>query len=101
VVDAVVGGVAGVVRPVRAMLHHYYDRRLHLDDRYIAWMARAVAPEGGGDHGSTRGGYDQLGLGTLMYAEQPSPRPVHRNTGRPCGALVIPVHERGEGLVGR
>lgn len=29
-----------------------------------------VAPEGGcGDYGSTSGGYDQLGFGTLMYAK--------------------------------
>jgi hypothetical protein len=29
-----------------------------------------VHPEGGGgDYGSTSGGYDQLGFGTLMYAK--------------------------------
>lgn len=36
----------------------------------ITAMAERVRPEGGGgDHGSTGGGYDQLGFGTLMYAK--------------------------------
>ncbi|MER6357477.1 alginate lyase family protein [Streptomyces sp. NPDC001634] len=60
----------GQVRPVWAMLHYHYNRRLYLDDKYIAQMAFSVAPEGGGgDYGSTSGGYDQLGFGTLMYAK--------------------------------
>jgi hypothetical protein len=33
-------------------------------------MAESVRPEGGGgDYGSTSGGYDQTGFGTLMYAK--------------------------------
>ncbi|MEU5597741.1 alginate lyase family protein [Streptomyces sp. NPDC020298] len=60
----------GQARPVWAMLHYHYNRRLSLDDKYIAKMAASVAPEGGGgDYGSTSGGYDQLGFGTLMYAK--------------------------------
>ncbi|MGW0870524.1 alginate lyase family protein [Streptomyces sp. NPDC002740] len=60
----------GQVRPVWAMLHYHYNRRLSLDDRYISQMCFSVAPEGGGgDYGSTSGGYDQLGFGTLMYAK--------------------------------
>ncbi|MER5750545.1 alginate lyase family protein [Streptomyces sp. NPDC002088] len=60
----------GQVRPVWAMLHYHYNRRLYLDDRYISQMCFSVAPEGGGgDYGSTSGGYDQLGFGTLMYAK--------------------------------
>ncbi|MBX9393836.1 alginate lyase family protein [Streptomyces sp. TRM72054] len=61
----------GQVRPVWAMLHFHYNRRLYLDDRYISQMYyNLVAPEGGGgDYGSTSGGYDQLGFGTLMYAK--------------------------------
>ncbi|WP_328874589.1 alginate lyase family protein [Streptomyces sp. NBC_00287] len=63
-------GSRGQVRPVWAMLHYHYNRRLYLDDKYIAQMCFSVAPEGGGgDYGSTSGGYDQLGLGTLMYAK--------------------------------
>ncbi|MFG2955277.1 alginate lyase family protein [Streptomyces sp. NPDC048291] len=61
----------GQLRPVWAMLHFHYNRRLGLDDKYISAMYYdLVAPEGGGgDYGSTSGGYDQLGFGTLMYAK--------------------------------
>ncbi|MDN0200566.1 alginate lyase family protein [Streptomyces sp. S.PNR 29] len=61
----------GQIRPVWAMLHFHYNRRLFLDDKYISQMYyNLVAPEGGGgDYGSTSGGYDQLGFGTLMYAK--------------------------------
>ncbi|MFE5888141.1 alginate lyase family protein [Streptomyces sp. NPDC056468] len=60
----------GQVRPVWAMLHYHYGRRLLLDDKYIADMCFSVAPEGGGgDYGSDSGGFDQLGFGTLMYAK--------------------------------
>ncbi|MCX5062232.1 MULTISPECIES: alginate lyase family protein [unclassified Streptomyces] len=63
-------GSRGALRPVWAMLHYHYNRRLHLDDKYISAMYGRVAPEGGGgDFGSTSGGYDQLGFGTLMYAK--------------------------------
>ncbi|WP_435281842.1 alginate lyase family protein [Streptomyces koelreuteriae] len=63
-------GSRGQVRPVWAMLHYHYGRRLLLDDKYISQMCFSVAPEGGGgDYGSDSGGYDQLGFGTLMYAK--------------------------------
>ncbi|MEV0634401.1 alginate lyase family protein [Streptomyces sp. NPDC050619] len=60
----------GQVRPVWAQLHYHYGRRLLLDDKYISQMCFSVAPEGGGgDYGTTSGGFDQLGFGTLMYAK--------------------------------
>ncbi|TXS42337.1 cell wall anchor protein [Streptomyces sp. uw30] len=60
----------GQVRPVWAMLHYHYNRRVNLDDKYISQMCFSVAPEGGGgDYGSDSGGFDQLGFGTLMYAK--------------------------------
>ncbi|MCG7206471.1 alginate lyase family protein [Streptomyces arenae] len=61
----------GQIRPVWAMLHFHYNRRVNLDDKYISAMYYdLVAPEGGGgDYGSDSGGYDQLGFGTLMYAK--------------------------------
>ncbi|KOU61978.1 cell wall anchor protein [Streptomyces sp. MMG1533] len=64
-------GSRGQVRPVWAQLHFHYNRRVYLDDKYISQMYyNLVAPEGGGgDYGSTSGGYDQLGFGTLMYAK--------------------------------
>lgn len=37
---------------------------------YITAMAESVRPEGGGgDYGTTSGGFDQLGFGTVMYAK--------------------------------
>ncbi|AEM84369.1 alginate lyase family protein [Streptomyces violaceusniger] len=60
----------GQARPVWAMLHYHYNRRVNLDDKYISQMCFSVAPEGGGgDYGTDSGGYDQLGFGTLMYAK--------------------------------
>jgi hypothetical protein len=64
-------GSRGQIRPVWGMIHFHYNRRLYLDDKYISAMYyNLVAPEGGGgDYGSTSGGYDQLGFGTLTYAK--------------------------------
>ncbi|MEO3752418.1 alginate lyase family protein [Streptomyces sp. B6B3] len=61
----------GQVRPVWALIHFHYNRRRYWDDPHIRDMYYGlVAPEGGGgDYGSTSGGYDQLGFGTLMYAK--------------------------------
>jgi hypothetical protein len=59
----------GQHRPVWAMLQHHYAHRLGRKVNYITAMTRAVGPEGGGgDFGPNSGGYDQLGFGTLMYA---------------------------------
>ncbi|MFI9827500.1 alginate lyase family protein [Streptomyces sp. NPDC051913] len=64
-------GSRGQIRPVWAQLHFHYNRRLSLDDKYISQMYYdLVASEGGGgDYGTTSGGFDQLGFGTLMYAK--------------------------------
>ena len=61
----------GQIRPVWAMLHFHYNRRIGLDDKYISSMYYdLVGTEGGGgDYGTDSGGYDQLGFGTLMYAK--------------------------------
>ncbi|WP_406472292.1 alginate lyase family protein [Streptomyces sp. NBC_01615] len=60
----------GQVRPVWDILHYHYARRRGLDVPYITAMAESVRPEGGGgDYGSTSGGFDQTGFGTLMYAK--------------------------------
>ncbi|MGW0707087.1 alginate lyase family protein [Streptomyces sp. NPDC002643] len=60
----------GQVRPVWDILHYHYARRRGLSVPYITRMAESVRPEGGGgDYGSTSGGFDQTGFGTLMYAK--------------------------------
>jgi hypothetical protein len=60
----------GQVRPVWDILHYHYTRRRYLSVPYITAMAESVRPEGGGgDYGTTSGGFDQLGFGTVMYAK--------------------------------
>jgi hypothetical protein len=66
---AVSSASRGQLRPVWDLVHYHYARRRGLSVPYITAMAEKVRPEGGGgDYGSTSGGYDQLGFGTLMYA---------------------------------
>ena len=60
----------GQLRPVWEILHYHYTRRKYLSVPYISAMAAQVRPEGGGgDYGSTSGGFDQTGFGTLAYAK--------------------------------
>lgn len=60
----------GQARPVWDILHYHYARRRGLSVPYITAMAEKGRPEGGGgDYGSTSGGFDQLGFGTLLYAK--------------------------------
>jgi hypothetical protein len=60
----------GQVRPVWEILHFHYTRRRYLSVPSISAMAAQVRPEGGGgDYGSTSGGFDQTGFGTLAYAK--------------------------------
>ncbi|MBD0735684.1 alginate lyase family protein [Streptomyces sp. CBMA29] len=60
----------GQVRPVWDQLYYHYAGRQKLSVPNIAAMAAQGRPEGGGgDYGTTSGGFDQLGFGTLMYAK--------------------------------
>ncbi|MFD8870945.1 alginate lyase family protein [Streptomyces sp. NPDC059590] len=60
----------GQTRPVWDILHYHYARRRGLSVPHITAMAEKGRPEGGGgDYGSTSGGFDQLGFGTLLYAK--------------------------------
>ncbi|MFF5010280.1 alginate lyase family protein [Streptomyces phaeochromogenes] len=60
----------GQARPVWDILYYHYAKRRGLSVPYIQAMAESVRPEGGGgDYGSTSGGFDQLGFGTVMYAK--------------------------------
>ncbi|WP_335988319.1 AbfB domain-containing protein [Glycomyces sp. MUSA5-2] len=69
----------GTVRPVWAMIHHHYYSRRGLDLPNVAAMAASIAPEGGGgDYGSTSGGYDALGFGTLLYSRARATVPYNR-----------------------
>jgi hypothetical protein len=66
----IASGSRGQIRPVWDLIHYHYARRRGLSVPYITRMAERVRPEGGGgDYGSTSGGFDQTGFGTLMYAK--------------------------------
>jgi hypothetical protein len=53
------------------MLHFHYKGRMGWSDEYLSSMYYDFVgiEGGGGDYGSTSGGYDHLGFGTLMYAK--------------------------------
>ncbi|MDT0446518.1 alginate lyase family protein [Streptomyces johnsoniae] len=58
----------GQVRPVWERIYHHYWGRQGLNTPNVAEIARANSPEGGGgDYGTTSGGFDELGFGTLTY----------------------------------
>lgn len=58
----------GQIRPVWATIYNHYAGRRGMFVPNIAAFAKKVEPEGGGgDYGSTSGGYDQLGFGTLTH----------------------------------
>lgn len=56
----------GTIRPCWALVYNHYVNRLGLAAPWSTKFALAIQPEGGGgNYGSTSGGYDQLGYGTL------------------------------------
>ncbi|MFC5832765.1 alginate lyase family protein, partial [Nonomuraea insulae] len=56
------------LRPVWETVYNHYAGRRGLAMPYTARAAAAVRAEGGGgDYGSTSGGFDQLGFGTLVH----------------------------------
>ncbi|MDT0347372.1 alginate lyase family protein [Streptomyces litchfieldiae] len=61
-------GGRGQVRPVWERVYHHYWARRGLSTPNLSEMARSISPEGGGgDYGTTSGGFDELGFGTLTY----------------------------------
>ena len=56
----------GADRPGWELIYNHYIVRKGLTSPYVQIYANKMRPEGGGgDYGSTSGGYDQLGYGTL------------------------------------
>lgn len=61
----------GTVRPMWSAPYFHYTKIKDLTATYTALGVRSTLPEGGGgDYGSSSGGYDQLGFGTLMYTQE-------------------------------
>lgn len=64
----------GQNRPVWALVHgHYVGRRGYSLPSVTAYMNRVRPEGGGGDYGSTSGGYDHLGFGTLAHTQAAGP----------------------------
>jgi hypothetical protein len=60
----------GSARPIWEMPYNHYARRRRLKAPYLAAIAAKTRPEGGGgDYGPNRGGFDQLGFGTLTFSQ--------------------------------
>lgn len=63
----------GNIRPIWELIYNHYVKLKGLDAPYSEQYATLVrddaggAEGGGGDYGSTSGGFDQLGFGTLLY----------------------------------
>lgn len=56
----------GTVRPCWALVYNHYVNRRGIAAPWSTKFALAIQPEGGGgNYGSTSGGFDQLGYGTL------------------------------------
>ncbi|MEW6341020.1 MAG: LamG-like jellyroll fold domain-containing protein [Pseudomonadota bacterium] len=56
----------GTIRPCWALVYNHYVNRKGLAAPWSTKFALAIQPEGGGgNYGTTSGGYDQLGYGTL------------------------------------
>jgi hypothetical protein len=61
-------GGRGQLRPVWEMVYNHYSVRRGLRMPNVARMAALVRAEGGGgDYGTTSGGFDTLGFGTLAH----------------------------------
>ena len=68
----IASGGRGNIRPGWDMLYHHYVNRMGLAAPYTADYAAMVRPEGGGgDYGSTSGGFDSLGFTTLTHSLDP------------------------------
>lgn len=61
----------GGKRPIWERIYHHYAKRKGLEAPYTEIAARVNRVEGGGgDYGSTSGGFDDLGFGTLLYTQE-------------------------------
>ncbi|CAB3810087.1 hypothetical protein LMG28614_07198 [Paraburkholderia ultramafica] len=62
----------GTIRPCWALVYNHYVNRLGLAAPWSEKFALQIQPEGGGgNYGTSSGGYDQLGYGTLTCTVDP------------------------------
>jgi hypothetical protein len=64
----------GNIRPSWELIYNHFANVAGVTATYSAQYATNMRPEGGGgDYGSTSGGYDQLGFGTLTFTTTTQP----------------------------
>jgi hypothetical protein len=81
----------GNVRPAWELIYNHYTMRMGLSVPYSAQWASQVRPEGGGgNYGTTSGGFDQLGFGTLTCTLDAAPLPngTYRIVNRKSGKVM-------------
>ncbi|WP_442795954.1 RICIN domain-containing protein [Pelobium manganitolerans] len=67
----------GTIRPAWELIYNYFNKVRKRPMTYSGQFATLVRPEGGGgDYGSTSGGFDQLGFGTLLYTKDTPAQPI-------------------------
>lgn len=61
----------GTIRPMWAMIYYHFAKIKKLTNTTYTYMGvqRTFPEGGGGDYGPNSGGFDQLGFGTLMFAQ--------------------------------
>lgn len=83
----------GTIRPCWALVSNHYVNRKGIAAPWSTKFARAIQPEGGGgNYGSTSGGYDQLGYGTLTCtrdAAAPADTPSGLTAWPEAGQVVL------------
>lgn len=61
----------GEIRPCWALIYNHYKSEKGLEAYYTRQFMDGMGVEGGGGHyGTTSGGFDQVGFGTLMYTRE-------------------------------
>lgn len=64
----------GTIRPCWELIYNHYVNVMGVAATYSSQFATQVRPEGGGgNYGTSSGGFDQLGFGTLAYTVSPAP----------------------------
>jgi len=82
----------GNVRPAWALIYSHYVQLKGLPAPYVTAYKDMVGTEGGGgDYGSTSGGFDQLGFGTLAYTLQANSENVPTESASPVATPSVPA----------
>ena len=92
----------GNVRPAWELVYNYFNKVRGRPMTFSGQFATQVRPEGGGgDYGTTSGGFDQLGFGTLTFTKdtpiQPIANGVYKLTSVASAKLLDNLGATGDG----